>query len=255
MKLKYNRKIGLLVLVLAVVLGSFIGISRHHMSNSADNNPGGAVLSNYVDDRAGVLNSSAVDAVSDLNQRINGTLLVLTVDSTGGQGAYDYTLDTAESLASQGRLSGSTGMLLVLAIDDQDYAFVYGSQLWELDSSYSYLMNHYLEPEFAKGDYSAAVEDFCDGLEDYLPGASSAGGFSMTRAVLVLVLILVIISLVGRRRGGGCFPIFIGRPRYPRPPRPPRPPRSFGGGGFSGGSRGGFSGGGRGGFSGGGRGR
>ena len=264
MDLKFNRKVGALVLVAAVLVGSAIGLLKGAgEGNYVAPSPDSTLISNLVDDRAGVLDSSAASAVENVRENTRGTLLVLTVPTTGGVPVYDYTLDTAQSLAEEGRLSDTTGMLLVLAIDDMDYAFVYGSDLWELDYYYEDLLYEYLEPDFAKGRFSDAVQEFCDELDDYVEDDyyyESDDSSAIIGFIVVLVIVLIVISSVSkarRRRSGYTRSytrtsapfIFINNSRRPpMPPRPyqPNPPRSnpprSSSGGFSGGSRSGFSG-------------
>lgn len=271
MDLKFNRKVGALVLVAAILVGSAIGLLKGAGDGSYAADPDSTLISNLVDDRAGVLDSSAASAVENVRENTRGTLLVLTVPTTGGVPVYDYTLDTAQSLAEDGRLSDTTGMLLVLAIEDNDYAFVYGSDLWELDYYYEDLLYDYLEPDFAKGRYADAVEEFCDELDDTVSDeyydSSSDDMSAVIGFIVVLVIVIIVISSISkasRRRSSytrshsrSAAPfIFVNNSK--RPPMPPRPyqstpPRSSSSrpsGGFSGGSRSGFSGSSRSSFSG-----
>lgn len=123
----------------------------------------------YYDDQAGVLSDRAIKAIERLNAKGKGTLLVQTVRSTGSQSCYDYTDDLAYDLSGQGILSSHTGMILVLAIDDEDYTFLYGDSLNGMsERTWETLRDECLEPPFARGDYSQAVIDFCSGLDKTL---------------------------------------------------------------------------------------
>lgn len=272
MKNKYNRKLGAIVLVLAILLGSCIGLLKGSGSSGASTpQTEQGQSSSYVDDGAGVLNSKAVKAVESFNEKGKGTLLVVTVDDCG-ESSYEHAVALANDLADEGRLSARSGMLLLLDTGREDYGFVYGSDLGQyLDYSYDLLLRTNVEPDFAEGDYSGAVVSFAESLEGEIGGSVTPSGSSGSAsvgfggllfvAILVLIIVLSITRGAKRRRRGGYVPYFVPvppvrrGPRYtPVPPRAPNPPRSHSSsgshGGFSGGGRGGFSGGG---FSGGGR--
>ena len=56
-------------------------------------------------------------------------------------------------------------MIRVMAIEDEDFTFLYGGALDQLDGSWEALRDDCFEPSFAEKDYSRAVIDFCNGLD------------------------------------------------------------------------------------------
>ena len=123
MKKTLSWVLSAVVFIAVFFLGVAYGTQRARTSISAPT--AGA----HYDDQAGVLSEKAIETIEEFNTRGKGTLLVQTVKTTAPKSCYEYTDDLAYDLSSQGKLSGHTGMILVLAIDDGDYTFLYGDSL------------------------------------------------------------------------------------------------------------------------------
>ncbi len=250
----------------------------------------------YVLDDAGVLDTQTEGMIvfcNDLLYRDCGAQFVVVVaDSIGNEDIGDYAYELFNKWGIGDSQTGN-GYLMLLAIEEDDYYFLPGDGL---DESMSWgktkeIVDKYLEPDFAAGDYDSGVEKtfrqlfpmlanecgskvtVADGIaayQDYLenggnyeidysgyPGDEpygNGGGFGEVFGTIVGIIILIAL-----------FSAFA-RPAYRRwyggmpfmffhfhPPRPPRGPH-HGPGGFGpgpGGPRGGFGGGSRGGFGGG----
>ncbi len=219
MDFKYNRKLGAVILVIVLILGTAYGIAKNRTYSHEPSK--GA----YYDDQAGVLSEKAIETIEEFNTLGKGTLLVQTVKSTGSQSCYDYTDDLAYDLSSQGKLSSHTGMILVLAIDDGDYTFLYGDSLNGMsERTWETLRDKYLEPSFAKADYSQAVIDFCSGLNGVLSKLSSesSGQYRAGIGIGGIFISIIIIVLI--------FALFSGGRKNRRTPPPTMMgPGSYGG--------------------------
>ncbi len=271
-----NHKVAWAVTILLVVAAIALGQFKAPVRQSD---------SFYVTDKANLFSASEESAILDACQRLQHTagsrMIVVTVKHTGLQGMESYT----EDLWDDWKLS-SVDMLLVMT--DDDYYFLYGSELWEtMDYAYRDLLDRYLEPEFAVRQYGDAVLAFISGAEIVLLGEDDIGypddgygyssnGSGVLLGFLIFALIVVVVLVFSKSRpaskrsyyGGYATPRPVSRPiiihtsshrpsvggSFRSASRPASRPSSFGGGGRrSGGSFGG--GGGRGGGSRGGGGR
>lgn len=212
----------------------------------------------YVTDPAGALSSAAAQELISRQAGRSVRLSVAAVRSTGKLSTADY----AAALWEGWQLSSSDLLLVLVTGVKQDYYFGYDTASQAaavLDSSYDRLLQSALEPDFAAGDYSAAVLTFDTAVQQQLAGtagsaspgysAASTGGydsayqdsyddgsgfgFLVILFVIVLIVVLCSVSRIGRRRRPRAYrpapppPPPIHRPGMgPRPaPRPPRPPR------------------------------
>ncbi|MDD5908581.1 MAG: TPM domain-containing protein [Clostridia bacterium] len=273
--MKHNRTLALILSLVMVAAAILLGLQGK---------PVGRDSSLYVTDAAGVISPAAESRFNALQQSASPRLSVAVVKSTGKLSTASY----CEKLWENWRL-GTADMLLLLVTGKQDYYFGYdtsASYAPLLDSQFNTLLERYLEPDFAAGNYEQAILTFAEGIQTVLAGASlpnvdyntyypaedygtyTSAGFGLGGMLLLVIVVILIVAVfsagsIGRRRRRT---VFRGpRPVVPPPPRAPRPrtttvrPPSGGGrssGGFGGGGRssGGFGGGGRsGGFGGGGR--
>lgn len=221
-----------------------------------------------------------------LYQDCGAQFVVVVVSSTGGADIADYAYDLFNDW-NIGDKKKQNGLLLLLAIDQQDYYLLPGTGVEEELSwgKVKTLVNSSLEPEFAKGNYDAGVQavfpllfqrlaqvcgsdvtvdqgkqayrDYLNGSYDYAPYQEENGVDFFWIILIVLVLILIFGSRGGGRRRRGFF--FFMPPHHHRPPRPPfGGPDPFGSDHHGPGPRpprgGGFGGGSRGSFGGGSRG-
>lgn len=123
----------------------------------------------YIRDDAGVLSSSTVKdlaAQGEETERQTGTAVaVLTVDYTGSYSIDEY----ADQVFDKWEMED--GLVLVLAIQDDDYYVMPSAGLGRYLSSgdLQEMLDEYLEPSFAAGDYEAGVEAiypvFCREIE------------------------------------------------------------------------------------------
>lgn len=213
----------------------------------------------YVTDPADAISPAATQELLSRQAGRSVCLSVAAVRSTGKLSTADY----AAALWEGWQLSSSDLLLVLVTGAKQDYYFGYDtiSQVAAaLNDSFDRLLQSALEPEFAAGDYSAAVLTFDAAVQQQLAGtagsaspgysAASTGGYDgayqdsydddgssgfgllLILFILVLIVVLCSVSRIGRRRRPRAYrpgppPPPIHRPGMgPRPaPRPPRPPR------------------------------
>ena len=118
-------------------------------------------------DAAGVLSD---DLESTLNRRnlqlfesTGAEIAVAAVDFTDGQAIDDYAF-TLFSIWGIGSRERNNGLLLVLAIGEEDYYALpgYGIEDTFTGGKLRELLDDYLEEDFAAGNYSAGVQKFYD---------------------------------------------------------------------------------------------
>ncbi|HUW56085.1 MAG TPA: TPM domain-containing protein [Planctomycetota bacterium] len=221
----------------------------------------------FVTDRAGVIDDGTehrlTGLLQELEQKTAARILVLTVDTTGGQDIAQYAFERADRW-KLGANRKSASVLLVVAHKDRKYRFEVGYD-WEPVLTDGYvgqvgreaLVPHFRAGRFSQGIFEATAllarriaEDrhvTLTGMPD-LRRPTSPGGTSPLGVLLLLgFLILFIVVVVSRRRSGrrGSFWGYTttGGRSY----------GGYSGGGFGGGF-GSFGGGGGGGFGGGGAG-
>lgn len=247
----------------------------------------------YANDFANVLSSDTEGEVVSVNDRLypatSAQVVVVTVDFLDGANIENYAYQLFNDWEI-GAADSNRGVLLLLAIGEENYWCVQGTGLQDsLDSAaIKEILNTYLEPDFAAGDYDAGVRKTVQAISDRLTSLYGGSGDGQGAVVappvqqqtatggipaffgVVIVLFVIIVMLVvalslsrvfrPRRRGFFGFypppPHFHHRhrpPHYPPPPpggfRGPRGPRGGGFGGFGGFTGGGGAG--RGGFGGG----
>lgn len=196
----------------------------------------------YVLDSAGVLSGDLEKEIIEENQRLfescGAEVAVAAVDFFGGQDREDYAnrLFNTWGIGSSER---NNGILLVLAIGEEDYYATAGSGIEDYfdGAKLDDLLYEYLEPDFAREDYDAGVKKFfravVDELDSYYAG-SSAGDpapgyedgaaddsadwygmgytvrqiiFLLVRVAVVVLVLLVVFSFIKRAgRGPGPGP-------------------------------------------------
>ena len=196
----------------------------------------------YVLDSAGVLSGDLEKEIIEENQRLfescGAEVAVAAVDFFGGQDREDYAnrLFNSWGIGSSER---NNGILLVLAIGEEDYYATAGSGIEDYfdGAKLDDLLYEYLEPDFAKEDYNAGVKKFfravVDELDSYYAGGSAgdpAPGyedgaaddsadwygmgytvrqiiFLLVRVAVVVLVLLVVFSFIKRAgRGPGPGP-------------------------------------------------
>ncbi len=183
----------------------------------------------YVADIAGVLESDTVDHIVSNNQKLTdatgAAIVVVTVDFLNGKDIADYATDLFNGWGI-GDKDANNGLLILLAIGEDDYYVLQGSGLKSAlpaSTLQEYTWN-YLESDFAAKDYDAGVHKLFDAFyqwfEDYYAGQMNGGGVNQpagsppasrpssggffagignffatmgTMAILVLIIILVVV--------------------------------------------------------------
>lgn len=157
-----NHKVAWLITALLVVVAIAFGQFKAPVQQSD---------SFYVTDKADLFSkqeeAAILSACQQLLQDGGARMVIVTVNHTGLKSMESYT----EKLWDSWKLS-SIDMLLVM--QDDDYYFLYGSELWEtMDYAYRDLLDRGLEPKFAVGDYGDAVLDFIYATETVLTSGGS----------------------------------------------------------------------------------
>ena len=229
----------------------------------------------YVADYANVINSKDADAIRTVNKNLearNGSqIVVATFDFLDGEAIDDVAYDLFNGWKI-GSASDNNGVLLVLAIGEEDYYCLQGKGLEKTlpTSDIQAILDSTLEPEFAAGNYSTGALKTVQALAQRLektagtpvvnPSPSQGGGggtpysarpafglFTMIPSIFLMIFVFVLVVVIlsvftpRRRRYYGPRP----RPMDPwgpeRRPREPRPTyrshsstrSSFGGGSAS----------------------
>ncbi len=175
----------------------------------------------------------------NLKQRADIEFAVVTVDTTGGQDIFDYSLAVARGFGIGSKEGEKNGFLLLVAIKDRKY-FTQVSDHLEgdlTDGLVGEIQRERLVPQFKKGNYSQGIYDTIqtyvatlaekrgftiEGIDQRYayreappePSTGSRrGGFSGSCYTLVIILFVVILLLSslkrGGRGGGGCLNLFL----------------------------------------------
>ena len=157
----------------------------------------------YVSDGAAVLSESTVRQIKKYNEQLkdkNGTVMgVCTVVSTGDEKIEDY----AAGVFTEWKITD--GVLILIVTGAQNYYVVQSSGISSqiTDEDLTRLRDEYIEPDFASGNYDAAVSKATTRLSAVLEknvtaksgSASEGSGFWKFIATLFkIILILVLIA-------------------------------------------------------------
>jgi uncharacterized protein len=165
----------------------------------------------------------------NLKQRANIEFAVVTIDTTGGQDIFEYSLAIARGWGIGSKEGEKDGFLLVVAISDRKY-FTQVSHHLEGDLNdglVGQIQRERLVPQLRKGNYSQAIYDTVqayvatlgakrgfsiEGIDQTYayrgtaeePGAERrSGGLSSPCCTLLIILGVILILLSSIRRGGG----------------------------------------------------
>lgn len=136
---------------------------------AAAQTPGQQAATAYVSDLANVLSEAAEAAIIEqsaaLDALTGAQLAVVTVDFLGGEAIRDYA-DALFNRLQLGEASKNNGLLLLLAIGEENYYVLQGRGLESAlpDASLETLLQQNLEPDFAAGRYEAGVQKTYDSL-------------------------------------------------------------------------------------------
>ncbi len=131
----------------------------------------------YVSDYADVIDREVEEEIINANLELeekNGVqIAVVTVDFLDGAAIEDYAYDLFNQWGI-GSAESNNGVLLLLAIGEDNYYCLAGDGLSNLLSAgrIKLLLNEYLEPDFASGDYSAGVSKTFDAIYDLVKDSS-----------------------------------------------------------------------------------
>ncbi len=224
----------------------------------------------YVNDFANVIEDSEeskmISSAVALADATTAQVVVVTVEDLDGEVISDYALELGR-LWGVGDEEKDNGVVILLSLEDREIyiAVGYGLEGALPDSKTGRIIDYYGLEHFKSDNFSAGIAAVTNAIinEVYIEygltpqngyvsidnvainDSLEASGGKVAVSWLALIIILIILSLLSRGRGGAFFWFFGG-------------PGSFGGrGGFGGGSSGGFGGfrGGGGSFGGGGAGR
>ena len=211
----------------------------------------------YVADYANVINSQDAEAIRSANQTLeakNGSqIVVATFDFLNGEAIDDVAYDLFNGWKI-GSAADNNGVLLVLAIGEEDYYCLQGKGLEKTlpTSEIQTILDSVLEPEFAAGNYSSGALKTVQALALRLektagtpvvntaPSQGGGGGtpytahssfsfFGMLPAIFLMLFVFVIVvvllsAFTPRRRRYYGGPVFRPRRRYYGPrPRPMDP--------------------------------
>lgn len=204
----------------------------------------------------------------NLKERANIEFAVLTVNTTGEQDIFDFSLAVARGWnIGPGSVKGQ-GFLLVVAIQDRKYFTQVGDHLeGDLpDGLVGQIGREKLVPAFKQARYSQGIFDT---VEAYIATLAEKRGFaiegidrrkayktenqkeapsagSLCGGIVVLILIILLLSAASRRGGGGCLQALFWGSLFSNLGSGGRRWGSgsgWSGGGFGGGGGGGFGGG------------
>ena len=149
---------GLTALMIVAAIG--IGYGKAHASVNPEKAP-----QPYMRDDAGVLSHDTLTRLTQRNQRLYdkyGVVIGVVTCNYGRDDLYDYALKRAEELDLR-----DYDMLVVLDIKGQVYGMIQGMALVDdfTDEDCEYYAWAYMERDFARGDYDAAVLSLTEMLE------------------------------------------------------------------------------------------
>jgi len=186
----------------------------------------------YVSDFAGVIDSETKDrleiTLGNLDKQQSIQFAVVTIDTTGGQDIFDYSLAVARGWGIGSKDTSKPSLLLLAAIKDRKY-FTQVSRHLEgdlPDGLVGQIQREQLVPAFKEGQYGKGLSDTVltyittvaakDGFSTdtiFAPGATrspdrSKGGNTALPFVVIFIIAIIILLLArfgrgGRGRGGG----------------------------------------------------
>ena len=186
----------------------------------------------YVNDYANVIDAqtkSRLETVlTNLKQRANIEIAIVTVPTTNGEDIFDYSLAVARGWGIGSKGDDKAGLLLLVAINDRKYFTQVSDRLeGDLpDGLVGQIQRERLVPQLQKGDYGQGIYDTVqtylatlaekrgfniEGIEQrYAYRGGTAGPFTtgqMVWTVLIVIFIaiffIVIFVLSSKRKGGG----------------------------------------------------
>ena len=202
----------------------------------------------HVNDFANVIDAqtkSRLETIlTNLKQRENIEIAVVTVQTTNGEDIFDYSLALARRWGVGAKDGDKPGLLLLVAVNDRKY-FTQVSRHLEgdlPDGLVGQIQRERLVPQFKKGNYSQGISDTVqvyiatlgekrnfsiEGIDKSYaqrgdranyetrkgkPARAGGGSFTFGTCCLIIIIIFVIIAVLSSaRRGGGsgCLNMFL----------------------------------------------
>jgi uncharacterized protein len=135
----------------------------------------------YVNDFAGVIDSETKDrleiTLGNLDKQQSIQFAVVTIDTTGGQDIFDYSLAVARGWGIGSKDTNKPSLLLLAAIKDRKY-FTQVSRHLEgdlPDGLVGQIQREQLVPAFRNAEYGKGLSDT---VETYITTVASKNGFS-----------------------------------------------------------------------------
>jgi uncharacterized protein len=135
----------------------------------------------YVNDYAGVIDSATKDrletTLGNLDRQQQIQFSIVTVDTTGGQDIFDYSLAVARGWGIGSKDTQKPSLLLLVAIKDRKY-FTQVSRHLEgdlPDGLVGQIQREHLVPAFRAGQYGRGLADTVDA---YIATVAAKNGFS-----------------------------------------------------------------------------
>lgn len=169
------------------------------------------------------------------NPTANVEMAVVTVNTTGGQDIFDYSLAVMRGWGIGSEKTQKGGILLLVAVQDRKYHTQISRHLEGdiPDSVAGEIQRTYLVPAFRAGDYNKGIADTVqafvatlaekrgfsiEGIDQRYAyqaprrsGGNTRGGGSscMTFFIILIVIIVLLASRGGRGGGGGCLNLLL----------------------------------------------
>ena len=215
--------------LLYFAFGCAVLLSATHLSFAQTGQPPIPLPSPFtpIVDNANVIDAETENKLGsiylNLMQRANTQFAVVTVDTTGGQDIFEYSLALYRGWGIGTKTND--GFLLLIAVKDRKYYTQVGYHLeGDLnDGLVGEIQRQYLVPEFKRGNYSKGVYDTVqayvatlaekrgftiEGIDKSYAhreskGPAVSGGLSSPCCTLLIILGIIIFLLAVSRGGGG----------------------------------------------------
>lgn len=231
-KQKWLYRIGLVLLSCALLIFTAVPVLADTIPDAPDS---------YVLDEADVISASTESYINEKNNALasacGAQIVFVVVDFTGDYSTHDYAYEVFNKWGI-GDKDENNGMLYVLAVGAEDYYALPGEGVLDVLSggSLQAILDDYMEPDFAVGDYDAAVRKTFDrtlsimedeynvqysanttvsenGYNEYDEAREQGSWFAARvfsffgKVITIVIVIFVIVMLIrmfsGPRGGGG----------------------------------------------------
>lgn len=166
----------------------------------------------YVNDFAGVIDNSTKDqleiTLGNLDKQQSIQFSVVTIDTTGGQDIFDYSLAVARGWGIGSKDTSKPSLLLLAAIKDRKYYTQVSRHLeGDLpDGLVGQIQREQLVPAFKNAEYGKGLSDT---VETYITTVASKNGFSTDTIFAPGTTRLPDRSRGGNKSSGALFLVFV----------------------------------------------